>query len=155
LGASLELPFREAERIFQRGALTARHCREQGWIKAMRISKITCAGLFTIALAGCSHPPPRETGEQIVAEIGRFQHELQFTDDLTKCLHPPLTMKQREYVFSENRTLHEAQHYIYSLARLDDEACLARERQWCEQHYPGECLAQPGEHDGKLASTEP
>jgi hypothetical protein len=135
--------------------LTAHHRREQGWIKAMRIPEITCAALLTIALAGCSHPPPRETGEQIVAEIGRFQHELQFTDDLTKCLHPPLTMKQREYVFSENRTLHEAQHYIYSLASLDDEACLTRERQWCEQHYPGECLAQPGEQDGKLASTEP
>jgi hypothetical protein len=91
----------------------------------------------------------------MVAELGRFMHELQFTDDLTECLHPPLTMKQREYVFSRESTLHEAQNYIYSLASLDDEACLTRERQWCEQHYPGECLAQSGEQNGRLASTEP
>lgn len=120
----------------------------------MRIPKAICAALLALNVTGCQSTP-RESIKQRGREMLRDMAQINLAGRMADCLHHHLSQAQREYVFSRTTSNYTAQRYLHAMATGEDAACQDRALRDCEEVSPGECLAQPGELYGKLASTEP
>jgi len=90
---------------------------------------------------------PRHTVS--AAESLRHFREFHFSADLARCVK--LSKAQKEYVFSATMTDYQSQSYLLEMASTPDEIeCQDGARRFCESHYPGDCLAVPGEVEGHL-----
>lgn len=80
-----------------------------------------------------------------MAETRRVMAENSLIGAVTRdCLREPLSKTQVDYLLK--KTEFEIQKYVFALAYSQ---CQDRELRHCERQYPGQCLATPGEVDGR------
>jgi hypothetical protein len=119
-------------------ALPARRPRGRGLAAA--------AAILAMLLTGCAHAPNPQNAAPApsAAERHRVVVENALILQLAGCQPRPLNRAQAHYLATQ--TERTAQRYLVDLA---DPICAWKWIRACETRFPGECIAVPGEQDGR------
>lgn len=111
---------------------------------------------ITLFLAGCAATPAplpakatAEVATLTAAEISRVQSERAMIHTLQhNCLVGEISDAQRKYVTTLDE--YHAQRYLFAMAMdADASRCAEQTIRGCESLYPGQCIAEPGEVEGR------
>jgi hypothetical protein len=88
-----------------------------------------------------------EHTEQTERERSRVLSQTTVIHGLEECLGDRLSDAQRAYV--RTRTEYGAQRYLFALVNAESARCARLNLEACERLWPGECIASPGEVEGR------
>jgi hypothetical protein len=106
------------------------------------MKKLSAAILAAIVLTGCARRSVPASATK--AERHRAMIENTLISELTECQPHPLNHAQAAYL--ETHSEREAQVYLLPLG---DPVCQWKWIRACETIFPGECVAVPGEVNGR------
>jgi PST family polysaccharide transporter len=125
-------------------AVRPRVCRKELPMKSLALTLSLALAFF---LASCSPSlPTAETTERASTEILRVIAENRLIAMQMKCLEEPLSDAQKNYLLA-SRSEYVIQSYLSALGAGAE--CQKRALRVCERTDPGQCVAVPGELNGR------